>query len=179
MTFRTNQPGSALASLSAFWEQSMQNRAMDLRRIPLWTARLFLFLFLCWHSTSSTLLFPSAHSTQIAPVAPASASIRRRQPLPPQPQHGGIYLNPHKNQSKLSPDRYIMMLNRDRDRERGLPLCWLFETKALIGMVLIPMFLLVSFGFESLPLPVSYSSFESRHPGFFFVCRGKCPTFLH
>ena len=56
------------------------------------------------------------------------------------------------------------MLNRDRDRERGLPLCWLFETKALIGMVLIPMFLLVSFGFERLPLPVSDSSFESRHP---------------
>lgn len=46
-----------------------------------------------------------------------------------------------------------MMLNRDRDRESGLPLCWLFETKELIGMVLIPMFLLVSFGFESLPLP--------------------------
>lgn len=46
------------------------------------------------------------------------------------------------------------MLNRDQDRERGLPLCWLFETKALIGMVLVPMFLLVSFGFESLPLPV-------------------------
>lgn len=62
-------------------------------------------------------------------------------------------LNPHYNQSKFSPDRY-MMLNRDRDRERGLPLCWLFETKALIGMVLIPMFLLVSFGFESLPRPL-------------------------
>ena len=29
-------------------------------------------------------------------------------------------LNPHKNQSKLSPDQYMMMLNRDRDRERGL-----------------------------------------------------------
>lgn len=34
MTFRTNQPGSALASLSAFLEQSMQNRAMDLRKMP-------------------------------------------------------------------------------------------------------------------------------------------------
>ncbi|KAI3764999.1 hypothetical protein L2E82_15019 [Cichorium intybus] len=45
MTFRTNQPGSVLASLSAFWKQSMQkNRAMDLRRIPLFSARLFLFL---------------------------------------------------------------------------------------------------------------------------------------
>lgn len=44
MTFRTNQPGSALASLSAFLEQSMQNRAMDLRKIPFWTARIFLFL---------------------------------------------------------------------------------------------------------------------------------------
>lgn len=31
MTFRANQPGSVLASLSAFWKQSMQkNRAMDL-----------------------------------------------------------------------------------------------------------------------------------------------------
>lgn len=30
----------------------------------------------------SPLLFQSTHSTQIAPVAPASASIRRRQPLP-------------------------------------------------------------------------------------------------
>lgn len=47
MTLRTNQPGSALASLSAFWEQSMQNGAMDLRRMKLWTARLFLFLR--WH----------------------------------------------------------------------------------------------------------------------------------
>lgn len=62
-------------------------------------------------------------------------------------------LNPHYNKYKIYPDRY-MMLNRDRDRERGQPLFgWLFETKALIGMVLIPMFLLVSFGFESLPLP--------------------------
>lgn len=42
-------------------------------------------------------------------------------------------------------------------------------------MVLIPMFLLVSFGFESLPLPVPYSSFESRHPGFFFRMPGKVP----
>jgi hypothetical protein len=57
-----------------------------------------------------------------------------------------------------------------------LLLCWLFETKALIGMVLIPMFLLVSFGFESLPLPVPYSSFESRHPGFFFRMPGKVPN---
>lgn len=37
------------------------------------------------------------------------------------------------------------------------------------------MFLLVSFGFESLPLPVPYSSFESRHPGFFFRMPGKVP----
>lgn len=29
MTFRTNQPRSALASLSAFWEQSMQNRSSN------------------------------------------------------------------------------------------------------------------------------------------------------
>ncbi|KAK7239681.1 hypothetical protein RIF29_43332 [Crotalaria pallida] len=28
-----DQPGSALESLSAFWEQSMQNRAMNLRKI--------------------------------------------------------------------------------------------------------------------------------------------------
>lgn len=62
-----------------------------------------------------------------------------------------------------------------RDRERGLPLCWLFETKALIWMVLIPMFLLVSFGFESLPLPVPYSSFASSFN--FFPYAGL--TFLH
>lgn len=96
-------------------------------------------------------------------MASASASIRRRQPLPspttlsqepifqdsadpskkmgrlPKKTKGGgsphlhshsmeeQLLNPHYNQSKFSPDRY-MMLNRDRDRERGLPLCWLFET---------------------------------------------------
>ena len=47
MTFRTNQPGSALESLSAFWEQSMQNRALDLRKMTFGTARLFLFLR--WH----------------------------------------------------------------------------------------------------------------------------------
>lgn len=83
-------------------------------------------------------------------------------------------LNPHYNQSKFSPDRY-MMLNRDRDRERGLPLCWLFETKALIGMVLIPMFLLVSFGFESLPLPdaeVILDFFDS-------VCRPHLYTLMN
>lgn len=43
-------------------------------------------------------------------------------------------------------------------------------------MVLILMFFLVSLGFESLPLPVSYSSFESRHPVFlFFRIPGKVP----
>lgn len=31
MTFRTNQPRSTLESISAFWELSIQNRAMDLR----------------------------------------------------------------------------------------------------------------------------------------------------
>lgn len=67
------------------------------------------------------------------------------------------------------------MLNRDRDRERVMTLCWLFETKALVGMVLIPMLFLVSFAFESLPLPVPYSSFDSRHPGFFFRMPGKVP----
>lgn len=66
-----------------------------------------------------------------------------------------------------------MMLNGDQDRERGLPLCWLFETKALIWMVLIPMFLLVSFGFESLPLPVPYSSFASSWN--FFPYAGEMP----
>ena len=72
-----------------------------------------------------------------------------------------------------------MMLNRDRDRERGLPLCWLFEAKALIGMVLIPMFLLVSFGFESLPLPVLTRLLKAVILDFFFVCRGKLLTFLY
>lgn len=37
------------------------------------------------------------------------------------------------------------------------------------------MLFLVSFAFESLPLPVPYSSFESRHPGFFFRMPGKVP----
>ena len=64
----------------------------------------------------------------------------------------------------------MMMLNRDQDRERGLPLCWLFETKALIGMVLVPMFLLVSFGFESLPLPVLTRLLKAVILDF-FVCR--------
>jgi hypothetical protein len=67
------------------------------------------------------------------------------------------------------------MLNRDRDRERGLPLCWLFETKALNGMVRLPMSFRFSFAFESLSLPVPYSSFESRHPGFLFRMPGKVP----
>ena len=87
MTFRTNQPGSAFASLSAFWEQSMQqNRAMDLRRIPLWSTTLYISVLAF---ELSPFLFQSKHSTQIAPVAPASASIRRRQPPPPHPQHRG------------------------------------------------------------------------------------------
>lgn len=62
------------------------------------------------------------------------------------------------------------MLNRDRDRERGLPVGF---SRQIIGMVLIPMFFLVSFGFEGLPLPVSYSFFESRHPGFLFPYAGE------
>lgn len=39
------------------------------------------------------------------------------------------------------------------------------------------MFFLVSFGFESIPLPVPYSFFwiESRHPGFSFRMPGKVP----
>ena len=174
MTFRTNQPGSALASLSAFWEQSMQNRAMDLRKIPFWTARLFLFLRLsCLPSSFNDTLDAdssggpgfclyqaAATPTSIATAWRSSSLIRTT-------------TNPN-----FSRSIYDMMLNRDRDRERE-GFCWLFETKALIGMVQIPMFLLASFGFESLPLPVPYSSFESRHPGFFSVCRGKSLTFLH
>lgn len=62
------------------------------------------------------------------------------------------------------------MLNRDRDRERGLPVGF---SRQIIGMVLIPMFFLVSFGFEGLPLPVPYSFFESRHPGFLFPYAGE------
>ena len=67
------------------------------------------------------------------------------------------------------------------------------KTKALIWMVLIPMFFLVSFGFESLPLPVGRASFSvALSPSltrlliavildFLSVCRGKylTPTFLH
>lgn len=162
MTFRTNQPGSALASLSAFWERSTQNRAMDIcageTTLPSSFNR---------HTRRRWLRWP-----RLLPLSGGGSPHLHSHSMEEQ------LLNPHYNQPKFSPDRY-MMLNRDRDRERGLPLCWLFETKALIGMVLIPMFLLASFGFESLPLPVPYSSFESRHPGFFSVCRGKCLTFLH
>ena len=57
------------------------------------------------------------------------------------------FLNLHYNQFKFFLNWY-MMLNRNWDRESGLPFCGLFETKDLIGMMLIPMFLLVSFGFE-------------------------------
>ena len=114
----------------------------------------------------SLLLF---QSTQIAPVAPASASIRRRQPHPHSHSMEELLLNPHYNQSKFYPDRY-MMLNRNRDRE-GCP--FVGSSRQIIGMVQIPMFFLVSFGFESLPLPVPYSSFDSRHPGFFFRMPGK------
>lgn len=42
------------------------------------------------------------------------------------------------------------------------------DAKGPIGMVLIVMFFQVSFGSESLLLPVAYSSFNNRHPGFFF-----------
>lgn len=59
------------------------------------------------------------------------------------------FLNTHYNQFKFSPNWY-MMLNWNWDKESGYSLCWLFETKNLIGMVLIPMILLVSFGFERL-----------------------------
>lgn len=45
-------------------------------------------------------------------------------------------------------------------------------------MVLIPMFLLVSFAFESLPLPVLTRLLKAVILDFFFVCRGKCPTFI-
>lgn len=69
------------------------------------------------------------------------------------------------------------MLNRDRDRERGLPR--LFETKALIRMVLIPMFFLVSFGFESPLSPSLTRPLKAVILDFFSVCRGKCLTFLH
>lgn len=70
-------------------------------------------------------------------------------------------LNPHYNKKKFSPDRY-MMLNRDRDRERGLPARLAFRDKSTHrnganSYVYSGRF---SFGFGSLPLPVPYSSFE-------------------
>lgn len=43
-------------------------------------------------------------------------------------------------------------------------------------MVLIPMFFLVSFGFESFPLLVPYSSFESRYLFFFFILSTSAMT---
>ena len=78
MSFRTNQPESAFASLSAFWEQSMQqNKAMDLRRIPLWSITLSIFVLAF---QLSPFLFQSKEFMQIALVAPASSFIRWRQP---------------------------------------------------------------------------------------------------
>lgn len=85
MTFRTNQPGSALASLLCILG-AQQNRAMDLRRIPLSSTTLSISALAF---ELSPFLFQSKDSMQIALVAPASASIRRRQNPPPQPQYGG------------------------------------------------------------------------------------------
>ena len=122
MTFRTNQPGSALASLSAFWERSTQNRAMDLRRIPFGTTRLFLFLR--WNLSCLPSSF-NRHTRRrwlrwprLLPLSGGGSPHLHSHSMEEQ------LLNPHYNQSKFSPDRY-MMLNRDRDREReGRPLAF-------------------------------------------------------
>ncbi|KAL8511924.1 hypothetical protein ACS0TY_018395 [Phlomoides rotata] len=64
-----------------------QNRAMDLRIIPLLSTTLSISALAF---ELSPFLFQSKDSMQIAAlVAPASASIRRRQNPPPQPQYGG------------------------------------------------------------------------------------------
>lgn len=161
MTFRTNQPGSALASLSAFWEQSMQqNRATDLRRIPLWSTTLSISA-LAWHLGC----LPSRKTR--APVPPLL-------PLSGGDSPHGYHLHNRKCSLIRKKNVRYMMLNRDRDRERAAPL-FVVSSRQIIWMVLIPAFFLVSFGFESLPLPVPDLSFESRHPRFFFHMPGKVP----
>lgn len=80
-------------------------------------------------------------------------------------------LNLHYNQSKFSPDRYMMMLNRDQDRERGLPLREK-STHRNGANSHVPSCLVC---FREPPPPRPYSSFESRHPGFFFRMPGKVP----
>ncbi|KAL3646604.1 hypothetical protein CASFOL_009571 [Castilleja foliolosa] len=59
---------------------------MDLRRIPLSSTTLSISALAF---ELSPFLFQSKDSMQIALVAPASASIRRRQNPPSQPQYGG------------------------------------------------------------------------------------------
>lgn len=67
----------------------------------------------------SPFLFQSKESTQIAPVPPLLPLSGGDSPHLHSMEE--LLLNPHYNQKKCSPDRY-MMLNRDRDRERAAPL---------------------------------------------------------
>jgi len=87
MTFRTNQPGSALESLSAFWELSMQNRAMDLRPNSILNGTTLSIFVLAFEL--SLLLFQSTHSTQIGSGGPGFCLYQAAAAPPPQPQHGG------------------------------------------------------------------------------------------
>lgn len=71
--------GSRACKIDRAMDGSQKNSTLNGTTLSIFSLEFFL----------SPLLFQSTHSTQIAPVAPASASIRRRQPPPPQPQHGG------------------------------------------------------------------------------------------
>lgn len=128
MTFRTNQPRSALASLSAFWEQSMQNRSSNgwiLEEFHFERHDSFYF-FAGIYFVSPPLSIDTLDAVRwprLLPLSGGGSPHLHSHSMEEQ------LLNPHYNQSKFSPDRYMMMLNRDRDRERGLSLCWLFEKK--------------------------------------------------
>lgn len=121
MTFRTNQPGSALASQSSL---HFGSRACS--KIEQWILEEFhfkarLFLFLRWHlNCLPSSFFQSKDSMQSwwPPLLPLSGGDRTHLHSHSMEE---LLLNPHYNQSKFSPDRY-MMLNRDRDRERASPL---------------------------------------------------------
>ena len=87
MTFRTNQPGSALATQVSlhFWSRACKIEQWILEEFNFEGHDSFFFFFALAFELSS-FLFQSTHSTQIAPVAPASASIRRAPTYSPLPR---------------------------------------------------------------------------------------------
>lgn len=89
-----------------------------------------------------------------------------------------LLLNPHYNQSKFSPDRY-MMLNRDRDRERASPLLSLRDKSThMKGANSHVLSSLVWFREHPSPRPLLVL-LKAVILDFLFVCRGKYLTFIH